>query len=643
MPLLLAILFTLRLVTAEAMADAAEKTAIADDIAVTLKGHDQRMDLYDVIFYGIDLEVPDTSTLLSGSTSILIKVLDKPVNELVFDLLADLRVDSVWLDGKVTAFNHADDQLIVMPQAEVTAQKRIMVTVYYSGLGRQKEWISGVYNVKQDVWNKRITWTLSEPFAARNWFPCKQVLSDKADSATIFITTAGRLKAGANGLLEHTIVLPEDRIRYEWKTRYPIAYYLLSFAVGDYADYSFYVPLPGRNDSLLVQNYIYDTLAYFEQNKSDIDKTAELIVLYSELFGTYPFHAEKYGHCIVPSGGGMEHQTMTTLGNFYYLLVAHELAHQWFGDYVTCGSWQDIWINEGFASYAEYLAYQYLQSQDKADTWMAEAHDYIKSAGGGSVFIPESDADDEERIFDYRLSYKKGAAILHMIRGEVQNDSLFFALLRDYLARFKNSVALGKDFKQLLEEKTGWDFSTFFDQWYYGAGYPSITVNWKHEHDTLFLYSFLTASSDATPQYDLLTGYKITLNNGDTTVYKRHNTHYDEWKIKLPGNVKSIMVDPEKWLLMDVTGVNNLSKREPDKKFYVAPNPAKNRISINFEDSMTETKIYVIDSAGKILFADKPVSFPFTLELDGYKSGSYIVLAENEDRIYTEKFVLFNR
>jgi len=111
----------------------------------------------------------------------------------------------------------------------------------------------------------------------------------------------------------------------------------------------------------------------------------------------------------------------------------------------------------------------------------------------------------------------------------------------------------------------------------------------------------------------------------------------------MPGNVKSIMVDPEKWLLMDVTGVNNLSKREPDKKFYVAPNPAKNRISINFEDSMTETKIYVIDSAGKILFADKPVSFPFTLELDGYKSGFYIVLAENEDRIYTEKFVLFNR
>jgi len=144
MPLLLAILFTLRVVTAEAMADASEKSAFAKDIDVTLKGHDQRMDLYDVIFYGIDLEVTDTSTFLSGSTSILLKVLDKPANELVFDLLSDLRVDSVWLEGKVTAFIHADDQLIVIPQVEVTAQKRIMVTVYYSGLGKQKEWISGV-------------------------------------------------------------------------------------------------------------------------------------------------------------------------------------------------------------------------------------------------------------------------------------------------------------------------------------------------------------------------------------------------------------------------------------------------------------------------------------------------------------------
>ncbi len=103
---------------------------------------------------------------------------------------------------------------------------------------------------------------------------------------------------------------------------------------------------------------------YFKQNKAAIDKTGDLILLYSDLFGDYPFANEKYGHCVAPFGGGMEHQTMTTLVNFSFLLVAHELAHQWFGDFVTCSTWQDIWINEGFASYAEYLANQYLKSQE---------------------------------------------------------------------------------------------------------------------------------------------------------------------------------------------------------------------------------------------------------------------------------------
>ena len=203
------------------------------------------------------------------------------------------------------------------------------------------------------------------------------------------------------------------------------------------------------------------------------------------MFGTYPFISEKYGHCVAPLGGGMEHQTMTTLANFNFLLVAHELAHQWFGDYVTCGSWQDIWINEGFASYAEYIACQYLQSQTNADLWMADAQTYVKSETDGSVFVPEAFSTDEERIFDYRLSYKKGAAIIHMIRGELQNDSLFFSILRDYLDRYKNDVATGEDFKEVLEEKSGRDFTAFFNQWFYGEGYPSITVNWKHEQDTL--------------------------------------------------------------------------------------------------------------------------------------------------------------
>jgi aminopeptidase N len=540
-------------------------------------------------------------------------------------------------------FTRMDNQLIVSPATELSIQQMFLVTVFYSGLGVQDKWISGIYSTRQDAWNKRITWTLSEPFAALNWFPCKQVLSDKADSAYVFLTTDRSLKAGSNGRLENTVELSGNRVRYEWKTRYPIAYYLISYAVADYYDYSYYIKLPGREDSLLVQNYIYDTLAYLEQNKNDIDNTGHMISLYSELFGTYPFVSEKYGHCVAPLGGGMEHQTMTTLANFNFLLVSHELAHQWFGDYVTCGTWQDIWVNEGFASYGEYVASQYLKSQTDADLWMADAHTFVKSETDGSVYVPEAFSTDEERIFDYRLTYKKGAAIIHMIRGELQNDSLFFSILRDYLSQYKNDVARGKDFKKVLEEKTGRDFTTFFNQWYYGEGYPSITVNWKHEQDTLYLYAFLTSSSPVTPVFDLLTGYKITLFSGDTMIYRRHLANYDEWKMYLPGKVENIAVDPENWLLLAINGVNDISKYKAERKLYLAPNPAEDKISIYYPDTHKEITIFVVDSAGRILFTGKTDNFPFTLNLEGYQTGSYLVLLEDESRIYSEKFIRHSR
>jgi aminopeptidase N len=600
---------------------------------------DQRMNRYDVKFYRIDLAVTDTSTYLKGSTSILVQILDEPVSELVFDLLSDLIVDSVQKDGITTAFSHVNNQLLVLSPSTIQAREKVTVTIYYSGLGQQTNWISGIYNKYNDVWNKRITWTLSEPFAALNWFPCKQVLADKADSAYMFFTTDSRLKAGSNGILEKQVILPGNKIRYEWKTRFPVAYYLLSYAVGEYMDYSFYAALPGGHDSVLIQNYIYDTLAYFQQNKSDIDRTAGLISLYSGLFGTYPFQSEKYGHCLVPTGGGMEHQTMTTLGSFYFLLVAHELAHQWFGDYVTCGTWQDIWINEGFASYAEYLANQYLVSQNDADLWMADAHSYIQSENGGSVYVPSADAANEDRIFDYRLSYKKGAAVIHMIRHEVQNDSLFFEILKEYFKRHKNDVAIGEDLKLLLEEKTGQDFDRFFEQWYYGEGYPLLTVNWRHHQDTLYVNSFLTASSATTPLFNILTDYKISLGTGDTTISRRQLANYDEWSLYLPGKIKQIKVDPEKWLLLTVNGINNLSEVQTYESFYVAPNPAKNIALIYCNDINSTVKLFIVDSTGKMVESKTTDRFPCEINLNGYKSGSYIVLLENANRIYTAKFI----
>ncbi len=391
-------------------------------------------DNYDVQFYFLNLNVSDSSTYLSGSTLIRIKSLVSQLQNIVFDFSVKLVTDSVTVNNHKVQFSHALDELTVTLANPADSGTTMNVEVYYHGLGKNSRVTEGIYNKYNVTWDKHITWTLSEPFSALNWFPCKQSLTDKADSVYMFLSTDKALKAGSNGLLTASVPLPGDRIRYEWKCRYPIDFYLISFTVSNYMDYSFYAHMKNYNDSILVQNYIYNDSTFFAQNKMNIDRTAEMISLFSDLFGPYPFRDEKYGHCVAPFGGGMEHQTMTTLVNFSFLLVSHELAHQWFGDAVTCSTWQDIWVNEGFASYAEYIASQYLNSQNDADVWMNSCTSIVKSMAGGSVYVPDNSVNDENRIFDYRLTYKKGASIIHMIRHEIGNDSIFFDALKGYIS-----------------------------------------------------------------------------------------------------------------------------------------------------------------------------------------------------------------
>ncbi len=235
--------------------------------------------------------------------------------------------------------------------------------------------------------------------------------------------------AGSQGLLTNVSVLDNNQLRYEWKSNYPIAYYLISFAVSDYQEYNIYAKPEGlENDSILVQNFIYNHPNYLNSYKTNIDATAPMIELFSDLYAMYPFKDEKYGHCITQLGGGMEHQTMSTMGGFSFGLVAHELGHMWFGDNVTCATWSDIWVNEGFATYTDYLANEKLISWNAGQNFMISTQNNVMSQSGGSVYVPPSEAtpDNIWRIFSGRLSYDKGAAIIHVLRHELNDDDLFF-------------------------------------------------------------------------------------------------------------------------------------------------------------------------------------------------------------------------
>jgi aminopeptidase N len=334
----------------------------------------------------------------------------------------------------------------------------------------------------------------------------------------------------------------------------------------------------------------------------------------------------------------MEHQTMTTLSYFSFLLIAHELAHQWFGDYVTCSSWQDIWINEGFASYAEYIASQYLKSQNEADNWIKNVHNQVKESPNGSVYVPENLINDEDRIFDFRMTYQKGAAIIHMIRQEINDDKLFFDILSEFLKRYKNSNASGDNFKNLLEEMTGKDFDAFFNQWYYGEGYPIHSISWMQQNDTLYINSLQTASS-RTQLFNVLLEFKITVNNRDTLLRFRQTSNFNSWHIYLPGKISSFKADPHQWLLIDITQVTTDNMNTGQVRLKVIPNPAKENINIYYNNSSGEWLLYLADSSGKILMSEESHEQSIPVSVAEYPAGMYFVIIKEKTQIYYAKFI----
>ncbi|MBN1952259.1 MAG: hypothetical protein JW801_13750 [Bacteroidales bacterium] len=540
---------------------------------------DARMDHFDINYYFFNLEVSPANSDIRGNVEVHVNFISENPDTLVLELTDQATVDSIWLNDEPTVFVHSGDLVKIPLEQAFGIDDSARVNFFYAAHGRNFDINEGISNYS-DSEGRSVTWTLSEPFYSKNWFPCKQVLEDKIDSARLHFTCSDNFRVGSNGKLQDIVRLDSNKLRYEWMTAYPTAYYLFSFAVAEYMEYSFYAPT-GEGDSVLVQNYIYNDSAYLERNRTDIDATGDLITLFSNLLGPYPFRKEKYGHCLAPIQGGMEHQTMTTLSDFRFNLVSHELAHQWFGDHVTCSSWQDIWINEGFASYFELIAIEFLRSKPEYVSWLTESLMLITSRPAGSVYVPESEINSDSRIFDHRLSYEKGAYLLHMLRYEIADDTLFFEALRNYLTEYAGKVATAEDFRISVENTTGMDFSAFFAQWYYGEGYPNLDILWSQKGDTLALTieQFPTAP-ESTPFFDITFDLQLNFFGGDTLIRVNPASNKAEIRIPIRHRVYQITPDPEKWMLAIFNSITRVFQEDSTANFAVFPNPLQDEFII---------------------------------------------------------------
>lgn len=562
-------------------------------------------DKYHMNFLHLNLTVESTSTFVEGSSRMDAIVLSPTLDTIYLELNQTLTLDSMTFNGQLVepVFQNSELFLIVDEMMEGDAFSLI---TYYHGAASSGGFFSGITSDYNSSYGKSVTWTLSEPFSARDWFPVRQSLEDKIDSVYQYYTCIDTEMVGSNGLLTDVVDNGNGTKTYKWETRYPISFYLLSFSVSDYQEYNIYAkPAQLNGDSVLIQNFIYDHPNCLPNNVNNINRSSDMLELLSEKWGLYPFHEEKYGNCLAEIGGGMEHQTMTTIGGFNFDLNIHEMGHMWYGDNITCATWSDIWINEGFASYSEYVGNQYLNNQSVANSWMSGVHNYVTSSPGGSVYVPEDQIfyGNEWRIFDGRLTYDKGAAILHQLRYLINNDTLFFGAMENYTQEYANSVATGMDYKNSMEAYTGMDFDSYFDQWYFGEGYPTYSVEYSYNDVGLYFTITQTTSMPLiTPHFDLPVEILVNFGGGADSTFRVNITgNITHVQTEITNPIILLQVDPSNWIINKVGSIFvGTSELRNELGVVIGPNPANNELQIVFEkESGSLKEIVAYDLAGR--------------------------------------------
>jgi aminopeptidase N len=586
---------------------------------------DQRVHDYDVKFYGIDLKVNPSNIYIEGSLKLVAEIVKENTRLIVMELTNNMTVSEVVYNSQQISYTTGQNIIVIDLGVDQPAGAIIELEVFYSGLPEQEGFFSGLQS-RSNSFGENVLWTLSEPHNARQWFPCKQVLDDKADSAYIFITTPPGYVGASNGLLTYVEELPDQHLRYEWKTYYPIAYYLLSMAVANYQEYNFYAPQYNSTDSVFIQNFIYNHPQVLQNEIENLYRTRDFMYHFSRIWGDYPFASEKYGHAQAPMGGGMEHQTLSTMGYFGFDITAHELAHHWFGNHVTCATWSDIWINEGFASYGEYLSREFIFGRESADRWMQSAHELVRSSPGGSVYVPPFELSDVWRIFNGRLSYKKGAAIIHLLRFEINDDPLFFRVMKEFLEHYADSTATGDDFRKSLETNTGQNWEWFFDQWYYGEGFPNYLIEWRQEKGKLILQSSQTTSAGLPSFFKGSIAFLIKTENNEYPARFFQDQPFQIFEIDMDDDVTEIIFDPDNFMLKSYLIVDSNSLNLPgEKTIWVSPNPFHEHFMINYTSVWFNTKYRIADLHGRIIMEGILDDESKKIYLTGTTQGIYFI------------------
>ncbi len=424
---------------------------------------------YDALHYEIALTVDPRSDGLSGSATMDARAL-QALESFNLDLVG-LEVEGVTVDGRPAEFERDGQELTVICPERLEAGETFSTQVDYSGIPDSPDH-SGAFSVGWHRVDDTI-YTLDEPQGAATWFPVNDHPSDKA-SYVFRITVPRPYVAAASGVLVKTEAGETDQT-FVWEMQEPLASYLATVAIGEYELEEDTAP-----NGVAIRNYFAPPLA--EAAGDAFARTGELLAFYAELFGPYPF--EVYGVVVpdVDTGAAMENQTLSLFGRDVLtsrlsdpvvgeIYISHELAHQWFGNSVTIAAWEDIWLNEGFATYASWLWLEHDRGREVLDGMVTESQSLL----GDSDHRPPGDPGVDD-LFGVSV-YRRGALTLHALRLTV-GDDVFFDILREWEARYRHGNARTEDFIALAEEKAPSSMKAeldgLFEVWLYGDGLPEL-------------------------------------------------------------------------------------------------------------------------------------------------------------------------
>ncbi len=566
------------------------KEQLRDEYARTLAaGLREAHDASDVLHCDLAIEIiPGQYDNMVGSNTFTIQSKTGDLTTFTFRLADQYNITSAMVNGAtpIVVSDLSATTRVANLDRSYGMDEILTLTIEYNGHAES----GGFGSIEFDTHaGTTIVYTLSEAYFSYTWWPAKDgdiyQSGDNSDKFTLdmAVTSPGSMVTASNGSLQGIDTLSGQRVRYRWASDYPISSYLVCFSSTNYNTWSVdYYPLTGG--TMPVDFYIYPE-SDSSSNRAAWEKTLDMLYTFRELYGEYPFADEKYGIYQCNFGGGMEHQTFTAQGTFSESVTAHELSHQWWGDMITCKTWNDIWLNEGPARYSEALWAEFKPGSSGLAALKSTMSSF-KYTGGGSVYVTAAEIGSMSAIFDINTTYNKAGWVMHMLRHVVGNDN-FFDALAAYRSAHEYGAASTADFQAAFEPffPSG-DLSWFFQEWIYGERCPSYAWGWESTVVNGKQYLLVYVDQTQSSSYQRFTMPLDIVVDGQTYVIFNDNDP-EHFVIPLSAEPSSVELDPDAWVLW--SGRSNIGYTAGPPTI-VETSPAPNQTAIGMDvDTVTIT------------------------------------------------------